>query len=103
MEKYIGQETSVLVEEVITNDANYSEDSSEGLAIGRAWFQAPDVDGCVVIRYDLDDQKMKDSVQEGNVVVVKILSVTGVDLDASFVRLQKIFDGNSKKIYLSQV
>ena len=103
LEKYIGQETSVLVEEVIRNDADYSEDSSEGLAIGRAWFQAPEVDGCVVIRYDLDDQKMKDSVQEGNVVTVKILSVTGVDLDASFVRLQKTFDVNSKRIYLSQV
>ena len=101
MEKYIGQQTDVLVEEVIRNDENVSEDSSEGLAIGRAWFQAPDVDGCVVIRYDLDDEKMADSVKEGNVVTVKILSVTGVDLDARFVKLRRTFDIKSKRVYLS--
>ena len=101
LEKYIGQQTDVLVEEVIRNDENVSEDSSEGLAIGRAWFQAPDVDGCVVIRYDLDDEKMAHSVKEGNVVTVKILSVTGVDLDARFVKLRRTFDIKSKRVYLS--
>ena len=101
LEKYIGQEVDVLVEEIIHNDESISEDSTEGLAIGRAWFQAPEVDGCVVIRYDLDNKEMRGSIKEGNVVTVKILAVTGVDLDARFIKLRKAFDVNSKKIYLS--
>ena len=44
------QEVLVLVEEVIDTQ----DDSTEGLAIGRSWFQAPEVDGCVVIRYEKD-------------------------------------------------
>ena len=56
LKKYVSKELSVLIEEIIQIDANYAEESadcSEGLAIGRAWFQAPEVDGSVVVRYDL--------------------------------------------------
>ena len=55
-----------------------------GLALGRAWFQAPDVDGTCVIRYDLDDEKAVTAVKPGNVVSVKVLAANGVDLDTMF-------------------
>ena len=75
LEKYCGKEIDVLIEEVFT----HKED--EGLALGRAWFQAPEVDGCNVIRYDLDDPKQCEKIKCGNVVKVKVLACTGPDLD----------------------
>lgn len=85
LEAFVGQEVSVLVEEIIS--APDEEASDEGLAIGRAWFQAPDVDGSVVIRYDRDNKEEVEAVQPGNVLKVKILASTSVDLDARFVSL----------------
>ena len=82
LEAFVGQELSVLVEEIIS--APDEEASDEGLAIGRAWFQAPDVDGSVVIRYDRDNKEEVEAVQPGNVLKVKILASTSVDLDARF-------------------
>ncbi len=92
LEKYIGNEYNVLIEEVISQNPDNSEgeETSEGLAIGRAWFQAPDVDGAVVVRYDLDEKEQAEAIKPGNIVSVKILASTGVDLDASFVRLVKV-------------
>ncbi len=80
LDRFVGQELSVLVEEIVSGE------EGEGLAIGRAWFQAPEVDGSVVIRYDLDDSKALESVIPGGVVTVKVLANTGVDLDARFVK-----------------
>lgn len=91
LESWVGQKVDVLIEEIINNDEAYSEDSSEGLAIGRAWFQAPDVDGCVVIRYERDEKEQNDFMKEGNIVTVKILAVTGVDLDSRFAGIKKEF------------
>lgn len=96
LNQYKGQELSVLVEEIIELDEKVAEDSSEGLALGRSWFQAPEVDGCVVIRYDRDFEEQKKAVQPGNVVKVKVLAVTGVDLDSSFIELQKTFPSDSR-------
>ena len=87
LESYTGKELNVLVEEVISAE-------EEGLAIGRAWFQAPEVDGSVVIRYDLDDKAALEAVLPGSVVTVKVLASTGVDLDARFV---KNYRKNSRK------
>lgn len=87
LQKYIGKNYDVLVEEIIHLNPEVAEDANEGLALGRAWFQAPDVDGCVVIRYDLDDKDAVSAVIPGNVVNVKILSSTGVDLDSRFNKL----------------
>lgn len=96
LQKYLGKEVQVLVEEVIKADPESVEDITEGLAIGRAWFQAPEVDGCVVIRFDADDEKEAESVKCGNVIKVKILNVTGVDLDSRFISLEKEFTSESK-------
>lgn len=93
LEQYIGQEFDVLVEEIIQipeDDLN----KDEGLAIGRTWFQAPEVDGSVVIRYDSDNQLQVKAVQKGNVVRVKILASTGVDLDSRFEKIVKEFPQN---------
>ena len=95
LKKYVGQTLSVLIEEIIDmnpadGDENQaSEDCDEGLAIGRAWFQAPEVDGCVVVRYERTYGDESDKVKPGNLVEVKILAVTGVDLDARFISLKK--------------
>lgn len=89
LKKYVGITTDVLIEEIITNDQEVSEDSDEGLALGRAWFQAPEVDGCVVVRYDLTQKRDVEAVKPGNLVSVKILSVSGVDLDSRFIDFRK--------------
>ena len=91
---YVGKTVKVLVEEIIELDQQVAEDSSEGLAIGRGWFQAPEVDGCVVIRYDRDIPSEVAAVQPGNVVAAQIIAAAGVDLDARFLSLEKKFNGS---------
>ena len=78
-ERFVGKELNVLIEEIIA-----SEDS-EGLAIGRAWFQAPEVDGSVVIRYDSDEENQSKVIIPGKVVKVKVLASTGIDLDSRLI------------------
>ena len=70
----------VLVEEVLEN----KEQSDEGLAIGRAWFEAPEVDGNVVIRYDLDDKKAVKAIVPGAVIKVKAVAATEFDIDGVY-------------------
>ncbi|MCR4743228.1 MAG: 30S ribosomal protein S12 methylthiotransferase RimO [Treponema sp.] len=96
LQRFVSTNQLVLVEEVIDIDQENAEDLSEGLAIGRAWFQAPEVDGCVVIRYDRSEKSEMEAVKVGNLVQVKILSSTGVDLDARFISLKKAFKPSSK-------
>lgn len=66
----------VLIEEVL--DA----EDDQGFAIARAWFQAPDVDGAFVVRYDRDDKKAVKAVVPGAVVKVRAVKVSGVDIDS---------------------
>ena len=90
LEAYVGQELTVLVEELIDSE-------EEGLAIGRAWFQAPEVDGSVVIRYDLED-KAAAALLPGAVAAVKIIASTGVDLDSRFIKIyRKKSEKNERK------
>ena len=79
LEKYCGQEFDILIEEIIQGQGD------EGLALGRAWFQAPEVDGCTVVRYDVEDQTQCKKIVPGNVVKVRILACTGPDLDSRLV------------------
>lgn len=95
LQRFVGKTETVLIEEIIELDESKAEDVSEGLAIGRGWFQAPEVDGCVVIRYDRDLKEEMEAMKVGNVVNVKILSSTGVDLDARFVSLKKEYKKSS--------
>ena len=116
--RFAGQTVNVLVEEVINAgqasgaaeaagageggaDSDGDLDPSEGLAIGRAWFQAPEVDGSVVVRYDLDDSCQSAAIAPGNVIKVQILASTGVDLDARFIELVKEFPKDSDLHFIS--
>ncbi|WP_407429089.1 30S ribosomal protein S12 methylthiotransferase RimO [Treponema sp.] len=76
-----GSEYDVLIEEVLSES---SENPDEGLAIGRAWFQAPEVDGSVVIRYDRSSDSENAAVKTGRLVHVKITSSGDVDLNGDF-------------------
>lgn len=69
-------EYEVLIEEV------FSEEKGESFAIGRAWFQAPDVDGNFVVRFDGEDEAARALVKPGRVVRAKALGVRGVDIDS---------------------
>ena len=77
LEARCGKEYSVLIEEIVRGN-------DEGLAIGRSWFQAPEVDGSFVVRYDLDDSKACDAVKPGNVVRAAAESSSDVDIDSRF-------------------
>lgn len=76
----VGKYYDVLIEEVIEN----KEGSDEGFAIGRAWFDAPEVDGSFVVRYDLDDEKLVKNIYPGSVVKVKALASSEVDVDGEY-------------------
>lgn len=74
LRSHVGKEFDVLIEEVVAGE--------DGLAIGRAWFQAPDVDGSVVVKYERDEEKQNKLVQAGRMVRVRVQAVSDVDLDA---------------------
>lgn len=100
LNRYVGKELNILVEEIVVGRESEASDGqpAEGLAIGRAWFQAPEVDGSVVIRYDLDDADAVKSVVPGGVVTVKVLASTGVDLDARYIKnYRKKIEKNERK------
>lgn len=75
---HVGKEYEVLIEEIIDDPEN-----DAGIALGRAWFQAPEVDGAAIVRYELDSEE-KSAVQPGKIVKVKVLGVSGVDIDTIF-------------------
>ena len=72
-----GKEYDILIEEVLEGE--------DALAIGRAWFQAPEVDGSVVVSYDKDNEAEYTSVKPGRLVRVKITSSSAVDLNGEFI------------------
>lgn len=77
-----GKDYDVLIEEVLAEN----EDSpNEGIAIGRAWFQAPEVDGSVVVNFDRSNPLELNAVLTGRLVLVHINSAGAVDLNGDFV------------------
>lgn len=70
---FVGQIQNILVEELIPEE--------DGLALGRAWFQAPDVDGAVVLSSDYPELLIP-----GEFVKAKIIAVHGVDLEAAVIK-----------------
>jgi ribosomal protein S12 methylthiotransferase len=67
--RFVGRELEVLVEETVAP----AGDGEERLALGRAWNQAPDVDGLTVLR---------GPAEPGGTVRARVLAVNGVDFDA---------------------
>lgn len=92
LDSFIGKEIEVLVEELIPADDFIEENEVSELvneedimflALGRAWFQAPEVDGAVVLSFDLNKKDMEGNpISPGSVVKTKILARNGFDLEA---------------------
>lgn len=81
---FCGLETDVLIEEIIPQEQNTEEENTQCcIALGRAWFQAPEVDGAVVVNFS---QAQKDSegqpITAGSLVRVRITALRGIDLEA---------------------
>lgn len=76
-----GKIYDVLIEEIVEN----KEGTDEGLAIGRAWFDAPEVDGSFVVRYDLDDKDAVEAIVPGAMVKAKAYASSQVDIDGVYV------------------
>lgn len=81
LRKRIQKKYDVLIEEIIEGTDSGDE---ECFAIGRAWFQAPDVDGAFVVRYEKDDERAVQLIQPGRLVTVFADRVSGVDIDSHF-------------------
>ncbi|MBQ9538529.1 MAG: 30S ribosomal protein S12 methylthiotransferase RimO [Treponema sp.] len=76
----VGKVYDVLVEEIVEN----RDGTDEGLAIGRAWFQAPEVDGSVVLSYDLDDAEAVRQIVPGSFVKVRAVASSEFDISAEW-------------------
>ena len=88
----MGKPLDVLVEELIPVTAEGEGGPSEGdegsapvsrLALGRAWFQAPEVDGSVVLQFE--DNQLDSAgkpIGPGSVVSAVVMGVNGVDVEA---------------------
>lgn len=89
LHRFVGKTLDVLVEELIQETSSDETDSggveipASRLALGRAWFQAPEVDGSVVLQYE-DNQKGRDGkpIAPGSVVSAVVMAVNGVDIEA---------------------
>jgi len=79
----VGKNYTVLIEEIVQASSDSAEE--DGLAIGRSWFQAPEVDGNFVVRYDKENASAVKAVTPGEFVTVKALAVSGVDIDSELV------------------
>jgi ribosomal protein S12 methylthiotransferase len=73
---YTDSEQYVLVEEVF-------EDTDACYAIARTWFQAPDVDGTVVIPFDREDTNLVAAITPGALIKVRITGVRPPGLTAA--------------------
>ena len=77
----------MLIEEVIPhaerdNDKQEAADECR-IALGRAWFQAPDVDGVIVVNFsDLQKDSEGNPITAGSLVQVRITALRGIDLEA---------------------
>lgn len=76
---FCGQKLWVLIEEIIPGDGI----EGTSLALGRTWFQAPEVDGAAVVSYTKENTDIcGNPITAGSVVNVRIISVNGVDVKA---------------------
>ena len=81
LKQHIGKTYKILIEEIIDDEEN-----DLGIALGRAWFQAPEVDGASIVTYELDDKSALNSIKPGKVITAKVVGVTGVDINTVFLK-----------------
>ena len=81
---FCGLETDVLIEEIIPQEQNTEEESAQScIALGRAWFQAPEVDGAVVVNFfPVQKDSEGQPIAPGSLVRVRITALRGIDLEA---------------------
>lgn len=85
---FMGKTVEVLVEELIPaaegeGDGDKSGIPASRLALGRAWFQAPEVDGSVVLQFEEGQTDSAGSpIGPGSVVNALVMGVNGVDVEA---------------------
>ena len=79
MKAAVGREEAVLIEEPF---------AGEPLAVGRTWFQAPEVDGCVVVKGG--------NPKAGDVWLCRIVAANGPDLEAEALRGGRRFGKNPR-------
>lgn len=97
-----GKDYDILIEEVLAENPEAPE---EGIAIGRAWFQAPEVDGSVVVSYDRSNPAENEAVKSGRLVKVHIHSSGDVDLNGDFIcdsELNKTIKTKSTELKFAQ-
>ena len=90
LKHFVGTVVDVLIEEVL--------DGEDSFAIARAWFQAPEVDGSVVVRFDKEDSLSR-LVKPGRFVKVRLDSVSAVDLSGILIS-DSLFNSSSDSEYV---
>ena len=79
LHRFYGEKLTILIEEIFThNDKN-----EQHIALGRAWFQAPEVDGSVVLNFTEGQQDSEGNpLAPGSFIKVRITGIHGIDLEA---------------------
>ncbi len=99
LQSRVGKTYDVLIEELVGEQGTGGNaPDGECYAIARAWFQAPEVDGACVVRYDSDDKKAIDAIKPGCVVKAKAVAASDVDLDCIFISDSGVKISDSEKI-----
>jgi len=82
LHRFYGKKFTVLIEEIFTHN-----DKDECyMALGRAWFQAPEVDGSVVLNFAKGQLDSEGSpLAPGSFIKVRITGIHGIDLEAAAV------------------
>ncbi len=93
LNRFLGSELDILVEELISESKktelsierteNTEDEEDFRLAFGRAWFQAPEVDGIIVLNFAKEKKDLSgNEIQAGSVVRAKVIARHGFDLEA---------------------
>lgn len=86
LQSFCGEKVLVLIEEVIPK----MPEEECMLAVGRAWFQAPEVDGTTVVNFTDSNTGIDGGViKAGSVVLARISAVNGIDVEAVAEQVKK--------------
>ena len=77
LQRHLNKKHSVIIEEIVP----IKEGEETGFVIGRSWFQAPEVDGATVIRYDATSEEQCKKIAVGEKILAQITGSRGVDIE----------------------
>lgn len=78
LKTFLGEPLTVLVEDIINNP-----EEENRFILARAWFQAPEVDGAVVVT--VYDEKAANRIHKNDFIQVKVIAVHNMDIEAELV------------------